>query len=317
MVCFDHVDRFILSDVSFCVPKGQAVGLIGSSGAGKTTLLKLACGLLAPERGNVRILGREPVEAGQLIKRSVGVCIAGIPLLEGEDTVEEGFRMLQILHRIPRKQYLESYGELSRRLGFGAFAGSRCKDLSAGQRARVRLGAALLPKPRVLLLDEPASGLDISGKAVFRELLAERCAQGAAALVTSHDMAEISALCSRLALLERGKLLFYGSERTLLQRYDLPEEITVKLSGRLPDLEDLPLVSYTLDGDVLKLRFRPAHITAAEILKQLLRQADLRSVDIHRAGLEDIFSRAEGGDSAPKRQLPDRPDAEASRGGEV
>lgn len=303
MVCFDHVDRFILSDVSFCVPKGQAVGIIGASGAGKTTLLKLACGLLAPERGNVRILGREPVEEGQLIKRSMGVCIAGIPLLEGEDTVEEGFRMLRVLYRIPRKQYLEDYGELSRRLGFGAFAGSRCGELSAGQRARVRLGAALLPKPRVLLLDEPVSGLDIGGKAVLRELLAERCAQGAAALVTSHDMEGISALCSRLALLEKGRLLFYGSERTLLQRYGPPEEITVRLSGRLPDLEDLPLVSYTLDGDILRLRFRPACITAAEILKQILRQAEIKSVDIRRAGLEDIFSQAESGANAPKRQF--------------
>lgn len=294
MVCFDHVDRFILSDVSFCVPKGQAVGIIGASGAGKTTLLKLACGLLSPERGNVRILGRDPVGAGQLIKRQVGACIAGIPLLEGEDTVEEGFRMLQILYRIPRKQYLESYGELSRRLGFGTFAGSRCKELSAGQRARVRLGAALLPRPRVLLLDEPAGGMDINGRAAFREILAERCAEGATALVTSHDMAEVSSLCSRLALLKRGKLLFYGSERTLLQRYALSEEITVRLSGRLPDLEDLPLDSYTLDGDILKLRFRPAYITAAEILKLLLRQTDLKSVDIHRAGLEDVLSLVEG-----------------------
>ena len=115
MVCFDHVDRFILSDVSFCVPKGQAVGLIGSSGAGKTTLLKLACGLLAPERGNVRILGREPVEAGQLIKRSVGVCIAGIPLLEGEDTVEEGFRLL----RFPGRRILRAMGSFRAGLALG------------------------------------------------------------------------------------------------------------------------------------------------------------------------------------------------------
>lgn len=291
MLCFEKVSKFILSDVSFCVPEGQAVGIIGSSGSGKTTLLKLACGMLAPEQGHVRILGREPVEARKLIKCSVGACIAEIPLLEGEDTVEEGFRMLQAVYRIPRKQYLESYGELSERLGFGGFAGSRCRDLSAGQRARVRLGAALLLKPEVLLLDEPTSALDINGKAALREILAERCRQGAAALVTSHDMAEVSALCSRLALLEKGKLLFYGSERTLLHRYAPPEEITVKLSGRLPDLEDLPLESYTLDGDELKLRFCPAHITAAEILKQLLRQTSLQSVDIHRAGLEDVFAR--------------------------
>ena len=108
MICFEKVSKFILSDVSFCVPKGQAVGIIGCSGAGKTTLLKLACGLLTPEKGSVRILRREPVGAGRLIKGSVGACIAGIPLLEGEDTVEEGFRMLQTIYRIPRKQYLES-----------------------------------------------------------------------------------------------------------------------------------------------------------------------------------------------------------------
>lgn len=293
MICFEKVSKFILSDVSFCVPKGQAVGIIGCSGAGKTTLLKLACGLLTPEQGSVRILRREPVGAGQLFKSSIGACIAGIPLLEGEDTVEEGFRMLQTIYRIPRKQYLESYGELSKRLGFGEFAGSRCKDLSVGQQARVRLGAVFLPKPAVLLLDEPTSGLDVNGKAVLREILAERCGQGAAVLVTSHDMTEVSALCSRLVLLEKGRLLFYGSERTLLHRYAPPEEITVKLSGRLPDLEDLPLDSYTLDGDELRLRFCPAYITAAEILKQLLRQTSVQLVDIHRANLEDVFAQME------------------------
>ncbi len=291
MVCFEKVSKFILSDVSFCVPKGQAVGLIGSSGAGKTTLLKLACGMLAPEHGRVRILGREPVGERRLIKSSVGACIAGIPLLEGEDKVEEGFRMLQIIYRIPRKRYVESYGELSARLGFRELAKSRCRDLSAGQRARVRLGAALLSEPEALLLDEPTSGLDVNGKAALRDILTERCRRGMAVLVTSHDMTEISALCSRLVLLEKGRLLYYGSERTLLRRYAPPEEITVKLSGRFPDLEDLPLDSYALDGDELRLRFYPAYITAAEILKQLLRQTGLQSVDIHRAGLEDVLMR--------------------------
>ena len=143
------------------------------------------------------------------------------------------------------------------------------------------------------MLDEPTSGLDVNGKAVFREILTERCRQGAAVLVTSHDMTEVSALCSRLVLLEKGRLMFYGSERTLLHRYAPLEEITVKLSGRLPDLEDLPLDSYTLDGDELRLRFCPAYITAAEILKQLLRQTGLQSVDIHRADLEDVFSQRE------------------------
>lgn len=293
MICFEKVSKFILSDVSFCVPKGKTVGIIGSSGTGKTTLLKLACGLLTPEQGRVRILGREPAGEQKLIKNSVGACIAGVPLLEEDDTVEEGFRMLQAIYRIPRKRYLEHYRELSIMLGFGEFAGRKCRDLSAGQWARVRLGAVLLPEPEVLLLDEPTCGLDINGKAAVRKILAERCRQGAAALVTSHDMTEVSALCSRLALLEKGKLLFYGSETTLLHRYAPPEEITVKLTGRLPDLEDLPLDSYTLDGDELKLRFRPACITAAEILKQLLRQTVLQSVDIHRAGLEDVLSQIE------------------------
>ena len=75
MVCFDRVSKFILSDVSFCVPRGQAVGVIGSSGAGKTTLLKLAGGLLMPEQGNIRIMGREPVGARRFLGNAVGACI--------------------------------------------------------------------------------------------------------------------------------------------------------------------------------------------------------------------------------------------------
>lgn len=293
MICFDRVSKFILSDIGFSVPGGRLVGVIGASGAGKTTLLKLACGMLSPDEGRVRILGKEPVGMRKMLGKTVGACIGGIPLLEGEDTVEEGFRMLQSVYGMPREQYQRSYGELSERLGFGELAGSRCKDLSAGQRTRVRMGAALLADPAVLLLDEPTVGMDARGKAALKEILSERCGRGAAALVTSHDMAEVSGLCSRVVLLEKGRLLYYGDERTLLRRYAPFEEITVKLAGRFPDLEDMPLESYTLDGGVLRLRFRPKYITAAEILKQLLGQVAIQAVDVRRAGLEDVLLQIE------------------------
>lgn len=297
MVCFENVDKFILSGVSFSVPGGQAVGIIGPSGAGKTTLLKLAGGLLAPAGGRVRILGKEPMEAQKWIGRSVGACIEGLPLFEAEDKVEEGLRMLRIIYQIPRKQFLRDCEELSERLKFKELAGRRCGELSAGQRMRVRLGAVLLPRPSALLLDEPTIGLDAEGRAALGEILAERRGQGVTVLMASHDMEAVSGLCSRLLLLERGRVVFYGSERTLRQRYAPADEITVRLAGRLPDPEDLPLESYVIEGDILRLRFRPDRITAAEIMGRLLCQTRLTEVNIRRAGLEDILLQKNGGNS--------------------
>lgn len=290
MIQLEHVSKWSLTDVNMHIPQGEIVGLTGASGAGKTTFIKLVCGLLKPSEGIVRTMGKDPVLYRRSYGRDLGAYITGIPLLDGNDTVEGNFRSLMYIYRIPKGEYQQEYRRLSERLGFHSLSGEKVKDLSLGQRVRAELGAALLHRPRLLLLDEPTVGLDENGKQALGGLLKERRGQGMTVLISSHDMAVISGLCSRIAVLMDGHLAFYGSMGRLCSRYAPADKLTVRISGRFPDLDDLPLKGYSVENDLLTLYYNSDHITAAEILKLILGQTRIEEVHMHRPGLEDIIT---------------------------
>ena len=173
MINFEDVSKYSLSGVTLSVPKGEVTGLIGASGSGKTTLIKLACGLLAPDSGRVWTLGKDPVRNRGKYGADISAFITGVPLLDREDTVLQGFEMTAAVYRMPKETFRRSYKELSGRLGFAEFSERRVKDLSLGQRMRAELGAALIFEPKLLLLDEPNVGLDENAKSALRDILRE------------------------------------------------------------------------------------------------------------------------------------------------
>lgn len=297
MIQLEEVSKFVLSDVSLYVPEGEIVGLVGAPGAGKTTLLRLICGLLQADGGRVRTLGRDPVVWRRYYGAEISTFLTGVPLLCREDTVQQGFELMKILYHISDSQFKRDYQKLSESLDFGKCVRETVKNLSLGQRMRVELGAALICRPRLLLLDEPSIGLDENGKAALWELLEERSGMGMTVLVTSHDMTGLSRLCSRIALLDGGKLVFYGSEKNLRSRYAPVDVMTVNVNGQLPNLEDLPLKHYSVEGSVLTMSYDSNHITSVEILRLLLSQTGVSGVNIRKPNLESIITQLKEGRS--------------------
>lgn len=290
MINIDNVSKYGLNNISINIPKGEAVGLIGASGAGKTTIIKLACGILAPDGGRVYTLGKNPVVNRRLYKNSVSTFITGVPLLDRNDTVLQGFELIRNMYGIEKAEFNRRYNELSERLDFGKYENQISKNLSVGQRMRAELGAALIYEPKLLMLDEPNVGLDENGKAVLYELLNERRKNGMTVLMTSHDMVGISKTCSRIALLDNGRLVFYGSGDNLRSRYAPIDVMTIKLTGNIPDFEDLPLNKYSVHDNIITLSYNSNLITSAEILKLVLRQTSVSKVSIRKPGLESIIS---------------------------
>lgn len=290
MISFDGVSKFILSNVSIHIPQGKTVGMVGASGAGKTTFLKLACGLLVPEEGEIFVMGKALVNQRRL-RGSLSALFADKPFLNERDTVRENFEMLQAVYRLRKEIFETDYKELSYRLGFAEFDKKAVKDLSLGQKRRAELGAALLHRPKLLFLDEPAVGLDENAKQEFRTLLAERqMAEKMTVVISSHDMTEISELCDRIALLNTGKLIFYGEAEDLRRKFQPREELRLKVAGEFPDLEDLPLEKYCFDGRELQMVYRADLVSAAEILKFVLQRCTVTGVSMSRQRLEEIVT---------------------------
>lgn len=289
MLSFEHVSKFILSDVTMHIPKGVAVGVIGASGAGKTTLLRLACGLLKPESGEVYTLQQCPVEKRMLLGPRLGCLLEKMPVLDGESSVEDNFRNLKIIHQLSDETFTKEYRFLAERFDIRELEHSVVKSLSFGQRRRVELAAVLLHRPELLLLDEPTNGLDENAKNTLRELLKEKVEQGMTLVFASHNMREVSESCRRVAVLEQGRLLYYGEEATLLRRYAPMDSMRLKLSGQIPDMDDLPVAKYVLEGEELLLTYNSNYITASELLEVILRQISVKEVSIQKPRLEDVI----------------------------
>ncbi len=289
MINFDNVSKFILSDLTFHIQKGQVTGLIGDTGSGKTTLVRLACGLLVPDRGNVTLMGKEPHLNLGRYGADFSVLITGVPVLEDADTPAIGLEMLRYQYGISKKEYDERYAELVQEFGFKAYENERIKDLSVGQRRRVELASVFIIRPRLVILDEPDVGLDEEGRQILEERVKKETSKGVTFLITSHNLNSISNMCSRLAILSEGKLYFYGSEMTLRCKYLPINTMTVTFEGALPNIDDLPIVRYRVSGNTVSYDYNSRYISASEVLEVLMKQTKVSDVKIDKPNLEQII----------------------------
>ena len=296
MIGFDHVDKFILKDIHLHIPSGMAVGLLGGQGAGKTTFLKLICGLLMPEKGIVQTMQGNPVRNRKQLGQSMGVFFPGCMHLIQDLSVRENFEQLKIIYDLDHQLFNADYADLAQRLNFQDIENTKVKHLSMGQKRRIELAATLIHRPKLLLLDEPIDHLDEVVKEALRSLLRERQAQGMTLIISSYNMDEISQLCQRLILLEKGEVLYYGDLSMLMKKYAPMEKMQLQLLGQMPDLEDLPFEKYSILEDQFTLTYKANHVTAVEILSVLLKQSAFSKVSIKKSDLADVILRIKGED---------------------
>ncbi|HET7562016.1 MAG TPA: ABC transporter ATP-binding protein [Rhodanobacteraceae bacterium] len=195
--------RAVLHEVSFNLNPSEVVGLLGANGAGKSTTLAIIAGVLAPDSGQVRIGGQVVVDRRAAANR-IGWVPENVPLWP-ELTVTEALEACGRLHGLSRdKRKAASARELAR-LELGAVAQRLCGQLSLGQKRRVGLAQALLHEPELLVLDEPGNGLDPVQAAQLRDLI-KQLAPKRGIILSSHDLAEVEAMCSRVVILHEGKV---------------------------------------------------------------------------------------------------------------
>jgi ABC-2 type transport system ATP-binding protein len=260
-------------EVSFEIVPGEIVAFLGPNGAGKTTTLKMLAGLLYPTSGQVRVAGFEPWSGGAAFKRRIALVLGNRQQLVWDLPAEETFLLNRAIYDIAERDFRERLAELVDLLGLAAVVDKPVRQLSLGERMKCELAAALLHRPPILFLDEPTLGLDVSAQDAIRRFLgAYRDRHGAAILLTSHYMQDVTALASRVIMINRGRLLYDGALDALVARIAPTKRLELVLGGpvRQESLAAFGTVhSFRFPNAVLDVPRETAAATSARLLAGL------------------------------------------------
>lgn len=267
-----------VQNVSFEIAPGEVVGFLGPNGAGKTTTLKMLTGLIHPSDGTVKVAGHVPFLRREAFLQKITLVMGQKQQLLWDLPALDSLRINAAVYNISDKEFQKRVGELTEMLTLEGKLTQPVRKLSLGERMKAELLAALLHRPHVLFLDEPTLGLDVNAQVAVRDFLREYNQRyQATVLLTSHYMADITALCERVLLIHQGKLMYDGSLNGLLEQFAPYREIHVELAEPLPKEK---LMSY---GDVQLLEGRavsfmvPRESLTRTVSKML---ADLEVIDL-------------------------------------
>lgn len=267
-----------VQDVSFQIEPGEMVGFLGPNGAGKTTTLKMLTGLIHPSSGKVTVAGAIPFRREPDFLRQITLVMGQKQQLIWDLPALDSLRINAAVYGISDREFRHRVGELVEMLALENKLNQPVRKLSLGERMKAEFLAALLHRPQVLFLDEPTLGLDVNAQVGVREFLRQYNERyQATMLLTSHYMADITALCQRVLMIHQGRLIYDGSLEGLLDRFAPCREITVELAQERSPTE---LQAY---GEVGSVEGRVAHfIVPQEALTQTISHllADLEVVDL-------------------------------------
>ena len=280
-----------VDDISFAIDTGEIVGFLGPNGAGKTTTLKMLSGLLYPSAGAARVLGFTPHERKPDYLRRMTLVMGQKQQLNWDLPAIETFLVNQAIYEIPDDTYQETLAELTELLDLKPLLKKQVRKLSLGERMKCELAAALLHRPQVLFLDEPTIGLDVTMQTKIRQFIAEYNRRyRATVILTSHYMADVTALCKRVIVIDHGKLMYDGALDELSARIAPHKLVCVELAAEL----DRQLVAKY--GEVINVEGQQVQLlvprnktseTAARILSEL----PVVDVTIQDPPIEDVITR--------------------------
>jgi ABC-2 type transport system ATP-binding protein len=277
--------------ITASIMAGEAIGYIGANGAGKSTTIKMLTGILVPTSGRVRTCGYDPVPQRRLLAREIGVVFGQRTQLWWDLPLRDSFRILAAIHRMPTLEATNRIEQLVDQLGLTQLLDVPVRQLSLGERMRGEVAAALVHRPRLLVLDEPTIGLDMISKERLRHfLVAERAEFGTTLLLTTHDMGDIERLCERVLVVDHGQLVFDGTLPGLAARVALQRVLVVDLPGPSPDLDVAAAthVGSELDGQRQRFAFSPQQTTAARVLAEVTAKTEVIDLTLEEPAIEDI-----------------------------
>ncbi|HEQ1352009.1 TPA: ATP-binding cassette domain-containing protein [Streptococcus pyogenes] len=296
---FVHPQREIfeaVKDLSFEVPKGQILGFIGANGAGKSTMIKMLTGILKPTSGYCRINGKIPQDNRQNYVRDIGAVFGQRTQLWWDLALQETYVVLKEIYDVPEKAFRKRMDFLNEVLDLNEFIKDPVRTLSLGQRMRADIAASLLHNPKVLFLDEPTIGLDVSVKDNIRRAITQiNQEEETTILLTTHDLSDIEQLCDRIIMIDKGQEIFDGTVTQLKQSFGKMKSLSFELKpgqeqvvSQFMGLPDITVERHELSLDI---QYDSSRYQTAEIIQKTMADFAVRDLKMTDVDIEDIVRR--------------------------
>jgi ABC-2 type transport system ATP-binding protein len=288
VVAVDHV--------TFQVGDGEIVGYVGPNGAGKSTTVKMLTGVLVPTSGQVTVAGRIPHRQRVQNARQMGVVFGQRTQLWWDIPVRESLSLLRDIYQVPQRVYHDNLALFSEVLGLDELLPVPARKLSLGQRMRCDLAAALLHNPRLVYLDEPTIGLDITVKERVRKFIKTiNRERRTTILLTTHDLQDIQELCSRILIIDHGRIIYDGSVEALKARYGHHRVLVCEVRGPLPPVEQAQALFPNGEAERdalnhrLRIRFARQRATAASVAARVMEALAVQDLTVEEPGIESVI----------------------------
>ena len=281
-----------VQDLTFSVERGTILGYIGPNGAGKSTTVKMLTGILVPSSGRVSVAGLVPWKDRVALARRIGVMFGQRVQLWWDLPLIDSLELLRHMYRVPPDRFRDSLASLREALDLDPFLRTPVRQLSLGQRIRGELASAMLHEPEILFLDEPTIGLDVVAKQRVREfLLRANGERGMTVLLTTHDLADIERLCSRILIIDHGRLIYDGDVNALKERYGPERVLVVDLEEPQPPLQVEGGRVIRVEGPRQWIAFERGRTSAAQLAAAVATRASLRDLTVEEPEIDDVVRR--------------------------
>ncbi len=285
--------------ISLSVKQGEIVGFLGPNGAGKSTTIKMMTGVLEPSGGELLVNGRIPYKNRTKNSQEIGVVFGQRSQLWWSLPLIESFKLLKDIYQIPQKEYDEMMELYASLVNIEDLLHKPVRQMSLGQRTLSDILAAFLHNPKIVFLDEPTIGLDVAMKSKIRELIKELNKQrNTTVILTTHDMGDVDALCERIIIIDKGKMLydndikhlrtFFGAYRTLkIRPAEKMSEVVVHLMDELNDLD----VQISHDDEWISIVVNEEKIKTLKVLDRIQQTHRIKDMQLEEISTEDVIKK--------------------------
>jgi len=276
-----------VNGISFNIEPGEVVGFLGPNGAGKTTTLKMLSGLLHPTSGEVSVMGYEPRHRSHDYLRQITLVMGNRNQLTWDLPALDSFDLQRAIYGIPAEDFKRTRDDFIDLLELKDLVNKPVRNLSLGERMKMEIVAALLHRPKVLFLDEPTIGLDVTMQRRIRTFIAEyNHRYNATVLLTSHYMADVEALCKRVIVIHHGRILFDGDLATLVNQFSSYKTLSLTLQASDAELSKYGEVVSREDG---RVTMRVPKAQTSQVTARLLSDFQVDDLTVEDAPVDDVI----------------------------